>query len=80
MAQDSASQNPSRSLFSLLDLLPILKGYLVGASFDRLTDPPPPAEGDTKEKMVETTKNDPTGQSQGGQGTDDTKKSKETCW
>ncbi|KAJ5202000.1 valyl-trna synthetase [Penicillium cinerascens] len=50
----------------------------IGVSFGNLTDPPPPVDDDTKTKISEAAKKDPTGQSVGGPGKDDLEKSEET--
>ncbi|CAI7657815.1 valyl-trna synthetase [Penicillium manginii] len=50
----------------------------IGLSVGNLTEPPPPVDDDTKRKVVEAAEKDPTGQSQGGQGTDKKEKSDET--
>lgn len=55
------------------------EALIVGDTFDDLMDPPPPVDDDSKTKILEAAKNDPTGQSVGGPGKDDLEKSEETC-
>lgn len=57
----------------------LTEALIVGVSFDNLMDPPPPVDDDTKTKISEAAKKDPTGQSVGGPGKDDIEKSDKTC-